>query len=133
MAGCYALSSIIILLNHTEFIELRSSSLQFFSVSFFLSSYSFLSLNPSSKDAPHGLYFISFIKLLLFFKVNRPYTPCLPLKQWKKDLTQRWFVKQVDGPHLVFPGGKMVQRFIMVITITHTPSVPPVEGQMLTR
>ena len=80
MGGCYALSSIIILLNHTEFIELRSSSLQFFSVSFFLSSYSFPSLNPSSKDAPHGLYFISFIKLLLFFKVNRPYSPCLPLK-----------------------------------------------------
>ena len=72
MGGCYALSSIIILLNHTEFIELRSSPLQFFSVSFFLSSYSFLSLNPSSKDAPDGLYFISFIKLLLFFKVNRP-------------------------------------------------------------
>ena len=67
MAGCYALLSIIILLNHTEFIELRSSSLQFFSVSFFLSSYSFVSLNPSSKDAPHVLYFISFIKLLLLF------------------------------------------------------------------
>ena len=81
MGGCYALSSIIIiLLNHTEFIELRSSSLQFFSVGFFVSSYSFLSLNPASNDAQHGLYFISLINLLLFFKVNRPYSPCLPLK-----------------------------------------------------
>ena len=133
MGGCYALSSIIILLNHTEFIELRSSSLQFFPVGFFFSSYSFLTLNPASKDAPHGLYFISLINLLLFFKVNRPYRPCLPLKQWKKDFPHRWFVKQVDGLHLVFPGGKMEQRFIMVITITHTPSDPPVEGQMLTR
>ena len=75
------------------------------------------------------LFHLNIIIFIIIFKANRPFRLCLPFKLWKKEVPQRWFVKQVDGPHLVFPGGKMKERFMTVITITPTA----LNGEMVTR